>query len=770
TAQTLTFTSAGSVNIIDGVFNGDLTVSASGFLLKNNTFLSTTSFTKNGTPNFQSDGGNTYLWATTISNSGSGGRIRMATVTADNYKNNATFNSTGQDLQVAYSGDNYFEGDITLNSNKVVFNNSSGRVIFTGINPQSLHGGYNYAFKKVTLNKYSNHVTANTTFSIDDTLTFIKGNFITTSTNLLTMKATSKAVGASDNSFISGPVKKVGNTAFVFPTGKYLDYRAIEISAPSTSTSEFIGEFFCDSISVNTDAKDTTLARLLRKQYWNLNRTSGSSNVYVTLAWDSLSPIVDTLITIASWNGTQWKDMGKGVINGTILNGTLKSSIVTTNFYQYIIGYGGGLGGGSGVLIPAICQEVISAGALQYCLNHSYSAVVVGNINLDASVTLPLVVSAGFMLTSPYEWWKPECPLITSDHTANFTVNSPVRPLYLFEMETGATFQNLRIRGANCNYKDYNESEKLCGGIYIVSGTTSTTATIKNCEISCFSQSGIWKDDEPLTLNVENCYIHKVKGVSATGIGYGIWTEGDYDASPVQVMNYHNNIYDDCKAAIDGQGKVTNWNITNCSFSQFFISEDINMHNNNKFRIYDSDDTNPFDYHYCYSGSACVTDCFFGIYCPLTPPCTFPSACNDEGDYVTDWIDCASNTVNIPIYDVGGAETLISDCIFHKKWGLLSSQINITLPYPNRDESFQKYGDDDNKVTINQNTFTTEWINPTNLSDLNQNNNFKNRGGYARIADNYIESCVWSSDPLHIISNDNYFSYEAGKTVLSQNV
>jgi hypothetical protein len=128
------------------------------------------SFTKTGTSNAQSDGGNVFNSATTISNTAASGRIRMATVSGDTYNADATFNSTGQDVQIAYSGDNTFAGNITINSNKVVFNTSTGKVTFTGTNNQTLNGSYNYPFKKLAINKTAGTVTANTTLSVDDSL------------------------------------------------------------------------------------------------------------------------------------------------------------------------------------------------------------------------------------------------------------------------------------------------------------------------------------------------------------------------------------------------------------------------------------------------------------------------------------------------------------------------------------------------------------------------------------------------------------------------
>jgi hypothetical protein len=176
--------------MISATFNGNLTVTAPGILLKNSTFNGSATLTRNGSSgNHQSDGGNTFN-SVTLDNAGSSGRLRWATTTPDIYNGNATFNSTGgQDVQIAYSGDNLFAGNITINSNKVVFNTSTGKVTFTGGNAQTLNGSYNFPFKKLAINKSANQVTANTTLSVDDTLFFVSKNLITTSANLLTMKA-----------------------------------------------------------------------------------------------------------------------------------------------------------------------------------------------------------------------------------------------------------------------------------------------------------------------------------------------------------------------------------------------------------------------------------------------------------------------------------------------------------------------------------------------------------------------------------------------------
>ncbi|MBK8876641.1 MAG: hypothetical protein IPN13_23270 [Bacteroidetes bacterium] len=253
TAQTLTLSGTGVVSLESCIFNGNLTINAPGILTKSSTYYGNTTFNRTGSAtNFHSYGSNVYAGNVTWDNAGSGGRVRLSSTAPDTYLADATFSSSGgQDMQVAYVGDNAFSGNITITSNKVVFNTNTGKVTFTGTNNQTLNGSYNYPFKKLAINKTSGTVTANTTLSVDDSLIFIQGNLITTSTNLLTMKHGSTATGASNSSFVSGPVKKIGNSAFVFNVGSGTTYRPLTITAPSNTS---------DALQLNIIVPDKPLA------------------------------------------------------------------------------------------------------------------------------------------------------------------------------------------------------------------------------------------------------------------------------------------------------------------------------------------------------------------------------------------------------------------------------------------------------------------------------------------------------------------------------
>ncbi len=758
TAQALTLTGTAVASFHSSTFNGEITVSSPGILLKNSTFNGMSSFTKTGTSNAQSDGGNVFNGATTISNTGSSGRIRLATVSGDTYNANATFSSTGQDVQIAYSGDNNFAGNITINSNKVVFNTSTGKITFTGTNNQTLNGSYNYPFKKLAINKISGTVTANTTLSVDDSLIFIQGNLITTSTNLLTMKHGSTATGASNSSFVSGPLKKVGNTSFEYPVGKESSYLPLTISAPSTASSEFVAEYKIDSTGVNTGVKDSTLGYVFRDRYWTLNRTSGSSSVYVTLSWDGYYRLLDSIATTCYWVGSKWANLGQGTYSSTDSTGTMRTSNAINNFSEFTFAYKS-IGSISG--LPFSCSNIQTQGQLQVCLNAGAPICqITTNIDLidngpTGKLYLPINIPEGSVLQGynssniNQAWWQEGCRVLSTTKTTLY--KTPLKNMFMFTMEPGATLQNLRLRGASCNFQDYNGDRKLCGGVYVGDdwGLTLTT-TIQNCEIACFSYAGIFKSPRPRTVIVKNCYVHKVKANgNAPGLGYGCWAQGGFlDPNDDGNITYENVIFDDCKAAIDGQGYPNNWNINKCSFTQFFLSEDINMHNVD-FDNCASGSSSPFN-HSCISVSNCTGNIFWGSKC-ATNNCAPLSNCS--GTLTAGWyIGTLSAATDIQMYDNGGANTTIENSIFHNYILKDKKGANISLNYPLKDHV---NGNTSYTISILNSTFSTPLYDPTDILLYN------NRGGYARVADNYIEACVWGTT---FSRSGNTFSYKPGVT------
>ena len=144
--------------------------------------------------------------------------------------------------------------------------------------------------------------TLNGASTISGTLTLTNGLVTTTNTNLLTMSNGSSVSGASDLSFVNGPMQKIGNAPFIFPVGKPITsgpvsngsptvggYRPIAISAPSTSTDAFTAEFYLANPNLIGIITASGLVRISSCEYWRLDRTTGTSSVNVTLSWTDKS-------------------------------------------------------------------------------------------------------------------------------------------------------------------------------------------------------------------------------------------------------------------------------------------------------------------------------------------------------------------------------------------------------------------------------------------------------------------------------------------------
>ncbi len=341
TSQTLTATSNGSsgngvFNMISSVFNGALNVTAPVPLFKNNVFYGALNVTKTTNISALSDGGNRFYGDVIIDNN-SAQQLRMANNTRDKYYGNVSFigSSTGV-IRPFYNDTTEVHGNLSVTGNKVELDANNGIVRFAGSNNQTVSGNLTVKFKNPIIEKTGGHVTLDTSVSVSGTLKLVSGNIITTSAHLLTMLAGSLVTGASNSSFVSGPVKKVGNTAFTFPTGKGSSYRAVEISAPSNSTDAFTGEYF-DTGQALGSAISYPLNTISDCSYWKLDRNSGSSGVVVKLQYDSVScDRIDVKpVHITQWTGSYWNDLSTGVTDGLFK----KTSSSVSSFGYFAFAY-----------------------------------------------------------------------------------------------------------------------------------------------------------------------------------------------------------------------------------------------------------------------------------------------------------------------------------------------------------------------------------------------------------------------------------------------
>ncbi|MBI3520896.1 MAG: T9SS type A sorting domain-containing protein [Bacteroidetes bacterium] len=135
----------------------------------------------------------------------------------------------------------------------------------------------------------------------------------------------------------------VVNILGIFPLGAGSFYRPISISAPGVSTDHFTAQYFLTdaSPSYTHTSKDATIDHIGRCEYWILNRTGGSSNVSVSLTWNTTSCGVTNLsdLLVARWDAGQakWKDEGNGGTSGNTTAGTIVTAAPVTLFSPFTL-------------------------------------------------------------------------------------------------------------------------------------------------------------------------------------------------------------------------------------------------------------------------------------------------------------------------------------------------------------------------------------------------------------------------------------------------
>jgi len=93
---------------------------------------------------------------------------------------------------------------------------------------QTISGTTITTFNNLTLNNNSGS-RLNRDVNVNGTLTLTSGNILSSSTNMLTLGTSALVAGGSDSSHVVGPMKKIGNSNFVFPVGKQGKMRKVGV-------------------------------------------------------------------------------------------------------------------------------------------------------------------------------------------------------------------------------------------------------------------------------------------------------------------------------------------------------------------------------------------------------------------------------------------------------------------------------------------------------------------------------------------------------------
>ncbi|MCO6500551.1 MAG: T9SS type A sorting domain-containing protein, partial [Vicingus serpentipes] len=273
--------------------------------------------------------------------------------------NNSSTLNVARDIEMTASADNKIEIDLNNSSALTIArsfvrgtpaygilnsNNSSTVKYISTLYSQTVAGGgsgtgdtFNYG--NIVFN--NNHITI-PQLTLDgavsvpngSTITFTDGILATNASNLLTIEAGGTISGGSLNSYVDGPISKIGNTSFTFPLGNNNHYNPLAISAPSVITDEFTAQYTRATPS-NRSSLDPSLDHVSAVDLWNLDQVTGSSSLNVTLYWNNSDSRVTDLsdLAIAHYDSgtSEWENMG-GLAAGSTSAGNILSTVPFTSF------------------------------------------------------------------------------------------------------------------------------------------------------------------------------------------------------------------------------------------------------------------------------------------------------------------------------------------------------------------------------------------------------------------------------------------------------
>jgi hypothetical protein len=217
----------------------------------------------------------------------------------------------------------------TLTNNQASMSVGTGTLHLNGSSAQSVAGTATFKTYNLNTNNASG-ITLNNNLSISGTHIFTTGNIASSVTpNYLIYESGSSYTGATDAKHVTGWVKKIGNTGFIFPTGNGTYLRQIETSNLSTSI-EFNAKY--RGATQNTGNLQSPLVVINPNEYWTLdNITASGTTAQVTLNWDNSKVAFPTYVLAdlrsAQYNASNlWESTGGSATGSVTTTGSITSN------------------------------------------------------------------------------------------------------------------------------------------------------------------------------------------------------------------------------------------------------------------------------------------------------------------------------------------------------------------------------------------------------------------------------------------------------------
>lgn len=196
------------------------------------------------------------------------------------------------------------------------------------------------ALRDLTLDGVGKVLTLGAPLTITGSLTLTNGLVHTTAPTLLTLANQATSTGSSATSYVDGPVRKVGQQAFVFPLGSNGHWARLGISAPADPTTAFTAEYVAAAYPTRTAA--APLSEVSQVEHWTLDGAGTPDAVAVRLFWeDAFRSGLDDFsadVQVAGFTGSQWETAGNGGLDGSLTAGSVVSAQPVSSFGAFTLG------------------------------------------------------------------------------------------------------------------------------------------------------------------------------------------------------------------------------------------------------------------------------------------------------------------------------------------------------------------------------------------------------------------------------------------------
>ncbi len=192
--------------------------------------------------------------------------------------------------------------------NMGIFDPDVNAIAFNGSTLQSVSNG-NFHHLRVENSSIGLGLVGPTT--VAGSLTLNSGRILTQLNELLVLTEGATATSNSFHSYVQGPMKKIGNNAFVFPLGKNGQRRLLGISAINDQDTEYTAEYF-DAPYTNTTSLGPGVDAVSSMEHWTLTRAGTTDDAQVELFWeDATASGISDCATLSTcyWDGSLWQGM-----------------------------------------------------------------------------------------------------------------------------------------------------------------------------------------------------------------------------------------------------------------------------------------------------------------------------------------------------------------------------------------------------------------------------------------------------------------------------